>query len=145
MAAGNLIVDAKLFFISQKMTANTAVICNENSSLEKITWIKKDGKNTAGHFHFARVIVNTMTLPSTRRAVTPADSQSPCCTRWKKIGSFRCWQVTGQQIPTGVHSSRCTMVWGFSRQCVNGLPHRSLKHFPSLRLRGMNPLCLLMD
>lgn len=70
MAAGNLIVDAKLFFISQKMTANTAVICNENSSLEKITWIKKDGKNTAGHFHFARVIVNTMTLPSTRRAVT---------------------------------------------------------------------------
>lgn len=66
MAAGNLFFDAKLFFISPKTTANIAVICNESNSLEKTAWIRKDCKNTAWHFHFAKDIVNKTTFPSVR-------------------------------------------------------------------------------
>lgn len=67
------------------MTANTAVTCNESSSIEKIAWIKKDCKNTAWHFHFAKDIVNKTHFPSIRRDFILADLYSPCCVPWKKI------------------------------------------------------------
>lgn len=114
------------FFLSQKMTANIAVTCNESSSVEKIAWIKKDCKNTVWHTHFAKAIANKTAFPSLRRDFILADLHS----------SWHLQVFTPHVAPT--------VVWGLWLH-ASVLPHKYWKYFPTLELRDMTLLCLLVD